>query len=141
MICDREMNSPGTHVSENVSIKTEMNRFRFMYKERDHAHTDEADSPMVSTAVDRPVLVHRCRILLLRAVQVLSSRSPWVAIVLCKVCGLGLSRLVLGRHRGLRAGCRGPADLAAQAVPGGRDTGCHHDGGGDHTHSRSRYAC
>ena len=38
-----------------------MNHFRFTHKESDHAHTDETDSPMVSTAVDGPVLVHRRR--------------------------------------------------------------------------------
>src|SRR5215472_13884211 len=129
MFRDREMNSPGTQGSENVSIEIEMNCFRFSESESRHANTDEADSPLASTAVDGPMLVHRYRILLPRAVQVLSSRGPGVAIVLCKVCGLGLSRLVLARHRCLRAGCCGPADLAAPAVPGGRDTGSDSDGG------------
>src|SRR5581483_9870947 len=101
MFCDREMNSSGTQGSENVSIKTEMNCFRFSESESCHANTDEADSNLPSTAVDGPVLVHRDRILLLRAVQVLSSRGPGVAIVFCQVCGLGLSRLVLTLHRGL----------------------------------------
>src|SRR5215472_12336626 len=137
MFCNREMNSPATQGSENVSVETEMNRFSFSESESDHAHTDEADSNLPSTAVDGPVLVHRCRILSPRAVQVLSSRGPWVAIILCKVRGLGLSRLVLGRHRCLRADGCGPADLAAPTVPGGRDTDSHSDGGGDHAHCRS----
>src|SRR5215469_3218280 len=114
-----------------------MNRFRFMYKESNHAHTDEADATLPSTVVDGPVLVHRRRMLHPRPLQVLSSRGPWVAIVLREVCELGLSRLVLACHRGQRAGCRSTADLAAPAVPGCRDADSHLDGGGDDAYRQS----
>src|SRR5260370_6591876 len=123
---DRELNSPGKQGSENVSVETERNRFRFMHKESDHANTDEAGSNLPSTAVDGPVLVHRRGILLLRAVQVLSSWGPWVPIVLCEVCELGLSRLVLCRRLCLPACGRSTADPAAQAVAGFRDAGSPH---------------
>src|SRR5260370_22152802 len=134
---ERELNSRGTEGSENAWVETERNRFRFMHKESDHANTDEAGSNLPSTAVDGPVLVHRRGILLLRAVQVLSSWGPWVPIVLCEVCELGLSRLVLGRRRCLRACGRSTADPAAQAAPRVCDSVSPPDQRGDDAHRRS----
>src|SRR5260221_14791452 len=96
---------------------------------------------MATTAAQRPVLVHRRGVVPLRAVQVLSSRGPWVPVVSREVHALGLSRLVLFRHRRGGASCSCAAGPATQAVSGRPASGAHPCRRGGHATHPSTFAC